>query len=156
MKRIIIIMVAAGLIVLALYLMVMGMQVEQERQPIPEASISADVASPVQLEQKAWEWVETVDGAGTTVVPRETGIFTVSFDGESVRISTDCNTGVATYTATERELSFSAIGSTKMYCEGSQELEFFAMLKEVASYRITDEGQLILYLRFDSGSIILQ
>jgi heat shock protein HslJ len=46
--------------------------------------------------------------------------------------------------------------STRMYCEGSQEQLFSKMLENVSSYLFTDDGQLVLELKYDSGSIRLR
>ena len=44
--------------------------------------------------------------------------------------------------------------STKMYCESSQEDIFTKMLNETQNYFFTSKGQLVLGLKFDSGSVI--
>jgi hypothetical protein len=43
-----------------------------------------------------------------------------------------------------------------MFCEGSQELEFGAMLGEVDSYLFTGRGELVLLFKNDSGSMIFK
>jgi heat shock protein HslJ len=53
-------------------------------------------------------------------------------------------------------ISFSEIISTKMYCEGSKESEFAELLTNTAVYSFTSRGELILDLKFDSGSAIFR
>jgi len=43
-----------------------------------------------------------------------------------------------------------------MYCENSQESDFTKMLNEIESYSFTSKGELMLGLKFDSGSVILK
>jgi heat shock protein HslJ len=43
---------------------------------------------------------------------------------------------------------------TKMFCEGSQEMEFQDMLDEPMTFMFTDAGELVLMLPYDSGSVI--
>ncbi len=155
MKKAIVVVVSLGLVILALYFIGMGI-VSAPTEPIPETPLLIDTTEPAQLEQQTWKWLETVDSQGGVVTPKVPGAFSLLFEGESVRISTDCNMGTATYTSTDRQLTLGPIGSTKMFCEGAQESEFFEMLRNVASYHINDEGQLILYFAFDEGSMLFE
>ena len=41
---------------------------------------------------------------------------------------------------------------TKMYCEGSQESDFASLLESAQGYHFTSQGELILDLKFGSGS----
>jgi len=87
------------------------------------------------LSTKEWEWM----GAN------KPGLFILSFNDEKrFSAKTDCNNMGGEYTLDGNLLVFSNIYSTLMYCEGSQESEFSALLSEVASYRLTDAGELIL------------
>lgn len=60
------------------------------------------------------------------------------------------------YVAGADTIMFSQIFSTKMYCEGSQETEFASLLENTQGYHFTSRGQLILDLKFDSGSAIFR
>ena len=71
-----------------------------------------------------------------------------------VQGTTDCNGFSGAYTTDGHKIQFDdKMAMTRMYCEGSQEAEFVKMLLEVRSYFFTDEGELILEIKFDSGSI---
>ena len=43
--------------------------------------------------------------------------------------------------------------STLMFCEGSQEEEFTHILTNTSGYLFTSRGELILELKFDSGTV---
>jgi hypothetical protein len=43
-----------------------------------------------------------------------------------------------------------------MFCEDSQETEFLQMLQTVAGYSFTAKGELILALKFDSGTSVFK
>ena len=57
----------------------------------------------------------TVDGAEVPVGDR---VPTISFDGTSVAVDTGCNTGGGGYTADETTITFQALVSTLIACEG--------------------------------------
>lgn len=44
--------------------------------------------------------------------------------------------------------------STKMFCEGSQETVFAELITNSSGYHFSNKGELILDLKFDSGSVI--
>ena len=46
--------------------------------------------------------------------------------------------------------------STQMFCENSQEKDFTKMLTETDSYMFTSKGELVLILKYDSGSVIFK
>lgn len=107
---------------------------------------------------REWKWVMTQMNDGLELAPRDPQAFTVQFHADgSMNGTTDCNSFFGTYTVRETELTFGPIGSTKMFCENSQEAEFLRYLAEVGSYMIEAEtGWLVLMVKFDSGSIIFE
>lgn len=109
------------------------------------------------LTSQYWTWEESLYNDGRRIVPRAAGAFTISFtkDG-TMSVTTDCNSGFGTYAAEGDRLSFGSVGLTKKFCEGSQEQEFVGTLAHVSGYHFGPEGQLILDLKFDSGSVILR
>lgn len=109
------------------------------------------------LLMKEWEWVVALYGDGRTVSPRTPGVFKVSFgeDG-SFAVATDCNRAGGSYTSTRETLTFGDMFSTKMYCEGAQEEVFTALLSDVTEYHFTSKGELVLGLKFDSGTVTLR
>jgi len=97
-------------------------------------TITEDKEKP-SLTTKEWEWV----GAN------KPGLFILSFNDEkSFSAKTDCNNMGGQYTLDGNSLTFGDMYSTLMYCEGSQESEFSALLGKVTEYKFTDDGGLIL------------
>jgi heat shock protein HslJ len=111
----------------------------------------------MSLSMKTWVWVRTVYNNGKMVTPHKTGAFTVTFgkDGK-FSATTDCNRVGGSYTAKDDKISFGEMMSTLMYCEGSEEAVFTKLLGEVQTYHFTSKGELVLGLKFDSGSIIFR
>lgn len=70
--------------------------------------------------------------------------------------TTDCNRVGGSYEVNGNKITFENMMSTLMYCEGSQESDFTKMLGETESYLFTSKGELILNLKFDSGSVIFR
>jgi heat shock protein HslJ len=70
----------------------------------------------------------------------------------SVSITTDCNNGTAVFSVEETKLRLGPVASTKKYCEGSQETEFFKQLDQVESFLMKDSN-LYLQLKLDSGTM---
>ena len=105
------------------------------------------------LDMKPWTWVSARYGDGREVVPRQPNAFTVTF-GPDGRFSatTDCNRVGGNYTAVDNRLTFGDVFGTRMFCEGSQETDFTAMLTSAVRYRFTSRGQLILELTSGGGS----
>ena len=109
------------------------------------------------LGMKTWVWTKTQYNNDTSVEPLQPDVFTITFgDDQRVQIGTDCNRMQGAYKVEANQIKFGDIISTRMYCEGSQEQLFDKMLKEVGSYLFTSRGQLILELKYDSGSIVFQ
>lgn len=107
------------------------------------------------LQANSWIWQETQMNDDTIIKPKEAGSFTLTFDTEG-RVSgqTDCNGFGGTYTVTDGVLEMGPFMMTKMFCEGSQEMEFQGMLDEPVTFMFTDAGELVLMLPYDSGSVI--
>lgn len=111
-------------------------------------------ASTMKLDMKTWVWTKTQMNNGSTTIPKKDGLFTITFkkDG-TVAIGTDCNKMGGTYTIQGNLITFSKLMSTLMYCEGSQEQDFSAMLENTARYLFTNKGELVLELKMDSGTM---
>jgi heat shock protein HslJ len=114
--------------------------------------------SRMKLGMKTWIWVSAVYNDGREIKPKKEGVFTIIFDEAAGRFSatTDCNQMNGSYATFDGSLSFSQITSTKMYCAGSQEAAFAKLLETTGEYLFTSRGQMILNLKFDSGSVIFQ
>lgn len=111
----------------------------------------------MRLDMKTWVWVGARYTDGTEVVLRRPDAFTLTFGADGrFSATTDCNRLGGKYTATGDALTFGDVFATRMFCEGSQENEFSALLDAVASYRFTARGQLLLALDSDSGTVELR
>ena len=103
------------------------------------------------LGMKEWWWVSTTEG-GVVTKPKVADKFSITFkSGNTIAVKTDCNGMGGTYHATGPTLRFSQMMSTLMYCEGSQEGEFGAMLGQVHDYAFTSKGE--LQLSFGTSSV---
>lgn len=109
------------------------------------------------LEMKTWTWLKTTYNNDTEVTPKNVEAFTLNFNTDGTfSATTDCNSIGGNYSTEDNKISLGEMMSTQMYCEGSQEQEFSSMLREVQSSFFTSKGQLILELKFDTGSIIFE
>lgn len=109
------------------------------------------------LDMKTWSWVRALYNDGRVITPKKPEKFTITFskDGK-FRATTDCNSMSGSYTATKNTISFGAMAMTKMYCEGSQESDFSTLLGNTQGYHFTSKGELILDLKFDSGTVVFR
>ncbi|KND48797.1 MAG: hypothetical protein AB198_01095 [Parcubacteria bacterium C7867-003] len=110
------------------------------------------------LGMKTWEWVRTELNNGSVVKPKNPEKFKLTFnkDGKTFSASTDCNGVGGEYGTKGNMITFDRMMSTLMYCEGSQESEFSKMLQDTSSYSFTSKGELVLELKYDSGSVIFR
>jgi heat shock protein HslJ len=99
------------------------------------------------LEMQTWTWVGTAYGDGTESSPETPEEFTLMFEDGKFSANTDCNAVGGGYTSSGNAIVFTRIISTKMYCEGSQEGEFSAMLQDTESFSFTSKGELIFTLK---------
>jgi heat shock protein HslJ len=112
----------------------------------------ADPAT-MRLEMKPWVWIGARYADGREVLPRKSAAFTLTFGADGrFSATTDCNRIGGAYVAAGDALTFGDVFATRMFCEGSQENVFTAVLEAVRSYRFTSRGQLILSLDSESGS----
>jgi len=103
-----------------------------------------------------WQWQRTVYSNDTLVEPADSSEFVASFAADGTFSSgTDCNAVFGSYGSNATSVSFGPLAATKMFCgEDTVEAEYTSMLAEVESYMVNDEGNLVLMLKFDSGSMI--
>lgn len=113
--------------------------------------------SRMTLTMKPWVWESALYNDGREITPKQSGAFTLTFgaDGQ-FSAKTDCNSMAGSYTAENGTLTFGQIAMTKMFCEGSQEMVFAQLLETTSGYHFTARGQLILDLKFDSGSVVFR
>lgn len=111
----------------------------------------------MNLGMKKWIWLRTEMSDGKVTTPKRPEAFSLTFgkDGK-VSITTDCNSMGGDYKTNGPEIIFGNLFSTLMFCEGSQEQEFSKDLGEVQLYMFTSKGELVLMLKYDSGSMIFR
>lgn len=109
------------------------------------------------LDMKKWVWISALYNDEREIKPKRADAFTLTFgrDGK-FSATTDCNSMGGVYSATAGNISFSDIFQTEMYCEGSQESDFAKLLQNTSGYQFTSRGELILDLKFDSGSVVFR
>lgn len=114
-------------------------------------------ASEPSLTGEDWRWQRTLINDGREVVPVQPGKFVLSFKSDSqFSATTDCNLIGGTYEASDGRITFTNLFSTKMYCESSQEITFSEFLRDTTGYHFGPDGELILDLKFDSGSVVFR
>lgn len=107
--------------------------------PTPAATVSTST-TPVALAGTTWVWKESTAADGTVVTPATSGAFTITFatDG-TLQGTTDCNGFSGAYTQTESMIESGPFAMTKMFCEGSQEMEFTTFISGNTSF-VRDES----------------
>lgn len=109
------------------------------------------------LTMKKWTWINAQYNDGRTVTPKKTLAFTLEFlPTGQFSATTDCNEIGGKYVAKNGVITFSEMISTKMFCEGSQETDFATLLTNSSGYHFTSKGELILDLKFDSGTVVFR
>jgi len=125
-----------------------------DRWGIVEPDFSGE-ASPDQMDlrMKTWVWQRALYNDGREIVPKDADTFTIIFNEDgSFSATTDCNSVGGTYTVLDKRLILTDIFSTLMYCEAAQEAEFIQLLESTSSFFLTGQGELILELKYDSGT----
>jgi heat shock protein HslJ len=113
--------------------------------------------SKMTLDMKTWNWIKTIYNDDTTIIPKISNRFTITFKKDGTfSARTDCNGIGGNYSINENKITFGQMISTQMYCEGSQENDFRKSLTETSSYMFTSKGELVLLLKYDSGSVIFK
>ena len=132
-----------------------------ENQQLAEVAIEFEgEADPsrMTLPMHRWTWIRTVFNNDTAKVPKKVGDFTLDFtkDGQ-VLGATDCNRFQGTATVLDHKIEFGKnMAMTRKFCTDSQEMEFIEMLQNASSFFFTSRGQLIIELKYDSGSMFFQ
>lgn len=113
--------------------------------------------SRMTLGMKKWMWVKTLMNDGKITTPKKPEAFSLTFKADgSFSASTDCNGVGGSYKVTGKNIVFTKIMSTLMYCDGSQEQEFTKSLNEIQSYMFTSKGELVFMLKMDSGTMVFK
>lgn len=113
-----------------------------------------------ELNEKTWSWIQTTYNDGKIIKSKNTDKFKLTFknieDGKTFSATTDCNGVGGEYMVNGKSIKFDKMISTMMYCENSQEQEFIKSLNDVVGYFFTDKNELVLELKYDSGSMIFR
>lgn len=117
----------------------------EERKKI----VGSGTVTPSPLFGTSWAWVSATDN-GTTTTPKNDK-FVLTF-GEDMRVSskTDCNNLMGTYKLDGSSFSFGPLAMTMMFCDGSQEGAYAALLAKVTGYSVNGNE---LKLTFATGSM---
>lgn len=100
--------------------------------------------SKMTLDMKKWVWVSAKSTDGKTIIPKNPSKFTLTFGtNEKLSVGTDCNGGGARYSVKGTSITIEQMTSTMMFCEGSQEQEYNALLSAVSSFAFTSKGELV-------------
>lgn len=131
-----------------------GQNVFQEALPLKSGEETPDMS----LENTEWQWQKTLYSNDKIVTPNKAEKFILSFgqDGH-FSATTDCNNLLGNYKIGEgKTIEFSQIASTKKACQEKniQEGEFTKMISESTGYLFSSEGNLVLTLKLDTGSIL--
>lgn len=102
-----------------------------------------------------WKLQQIQMNDGSLTVPDAPENYTVEFmDDGNVVVQADCNQGRGSFTTTDNRLSIGELATTRMACPpGSSDTEFLRALNNASSFFFQD-GQLIVELMYDSGSMI--
>lgn len=132
----------------------------QNQQEIPKGKLPADsvpVGATSDIENVTWVWTETIVNNDTSVIPKKTGVFSITLADGKVAGKTDCNSFFSTYQiGSDGIISFGPIGSTKMACEGSEEAVFTDFISKSSHYTLDTNKNLVLLLDQDSGSVMFK
>jgi heat shock protein HslJ len=126
-------------------------QSETLAEPAQEAGIApAIIGAP-------WQWVVTLYSDDTKVIPENSEDYVLELLPEGqLTVKADCNAAVGTYTLKDMQLSMQVTASTMMACgPGSLSDQFIKDLNASQSY-LMDGEDLIVTLKFDTGSMRLE
>lgn len=107
--------------------------IQAGRNPLAESILENKIFSGVYV------WQKTVSG-DDTVVPEKPEAFLLTFDANTLRLDTDCNSASAPYQAlygSSTEMTVETLAKTSKFCESSQEESYFSMIQSVTSYEET-------------------
>lgn len=126
----------------------------------PPNTAAPQVPKPVgtnemSLTTKSLTWIETTEGNKKTT-PKKVGDFVLTFTPEGTyHAKTDCNGIGGSYTVKGQTLTLGPGAMTMMYCDGSQDMEFGAMLSKVEKWT-TASGTVSLILKNNSGTMLFK
>ncbi len=110
----------------------------------------------MKLNMKTWNWIRALYNDGKEIRPLAKPFGLTFKDDGTFSATTDCNSVGGKYSAKGGHITFSDVMMTEMYCAGSQDAEFAKLLQNTTGYHFTSKGELILDLKFDSGTVIFR
>ncbi|MEA4910744.1 hypothetical protein SDC9_07762 [bioreactor metagenome] len=106
------------------------------------------------LGDDGWYWISTAYADATNFNPIVEDAFKLTLKGDGTfTTTTDCNNAFGKYDADNNKISFYDIGSTKMYCQSSQEGEYLENLSNVERFSINEKGVLVFNLKDSKGEM---
>lgn len=114
--------------------------------------------SSMKLDMKTWQWQHVLYSDDTKITPKDPKKFTLTFKNDGTfSASTDCNGVGGEYVlGKDNKLEFKNMLGTLMFCEGAQEEDFKKILTNTGSYMFTSKGELVLLIKYDSGSAVFK
>ena len=120
--------------------------------PTGDASVQSTSTEPVSLRENTWIWQESTKSDGSTLTPNKPGVFTLEFAGDgTLRGTTDCNGFSGQYSLSGARLESGPFAMTKMFCEGSQEMDFIDLVTGEATIVIDEATPATLTLTSGAG-----
>lgn len=119
------------------------------------AASGATGGLPEEVAGVAWQWTSTLMSDGSTSTPADPSQYTVAFAADgTVSVQADCNMAAGTYEADGTTVTIALGPMTMAMCaEGSLSDVFVQQLSQVGSWMM-QEGELVLLLQVDSGSMM--
>ncbi|MEY3297873.1 MAG: hypothetical protein RLZZ597_1133 [Cyanobacteriota bacterium] len=114
-----------------------------------------EASTEMGLMGNVWKLQQIQYNDGTLITPSTPDNYTIEFMEEgNVVVQADCNQGRGSFTTTDNRLSIGELATTRMACPpGSSDAEFLRALGNASSFFFRD-GQLIVELMYDSGSMV--
>jgi heat shock protein HslJ/membrane-bound inhibitor of C-type lysozyme len=120
--------------------------------PAAEAITPVSATSTTSLVGNIWVWQSSTLSDGTTLTPNKPGVFTLEFNAEgNVRGTTDCNGFSGQYTQESSNVSSGPFAMTKMFCEGSQEMDFMNLVSGATTVSIEEGAPATLVITAAAG-----
>lgn len=118
--------------------------------------VSCDKA--LMLDKKDWQWIKNVDPKGQVIEPNSPDKFVISLDYEakSFTARTDCNRFFGGFSIKGKNIAFSNIGSTRMFCKDSQERIFIDQLASSVSYVLESSSNAVILSSRNGSKIFLK
>lgn len=123
--------------------------------PTPSITMQPTMVKEATLVGPLWKWEKTLMNDGAITTASDSSKFTVTFtDANTYNMQADCNRVNGAYEASESAITIKPGASTKAFCgENSQDQAFLRDMFLINSYMLKD-GELVLMLPYDSGSMI--